>query len=64
MKTYVVVYDVDQGDDVASEEYYGYFSSPEEAVSMYKDMISGHEATHTNARVCLVVFNIPDGGDK
>lgn len=53
---YVIVYDrfIEPHSDETVEEYYGYFSSPDEARTIwdtYREGIDGHE----NVKLCLVV---------
>lgn len=56
---YVVIYDIgdhEQGEDVL-EEYYGYFSTVDDARRMYGDL-RGHN--YHNAMICRVVEKIED----
>jgi hypothetical protein len=57
---YVVIYDIgdhEEGDEV-SEEYYGYFSSRNEARNMYANLSRGQN--YHSAKICRVVEDIPD----
>ena len=55
--TYVVIFDYGE-DGFELEEYYGYFSSQEEAIRMYKQLV-GNDEGYSNARLCRVVRLIP-----
>lgn len=55
---YVVIYD--HGDpDSPTEEYYGYFCSPEEALERFEDLRHGDNAYY-NAKVCRIVRDVPE----
>lgn len=58
--TYVVIYDqeIEPGSDEFTEEYYGYFSTPQEAIDMYHTMIRGQPG-YTNAKLCKAICDIP-----
>lgn len=62
-KSYVVVYDrctdLMKGEYV--EEYYGYFSSPEEAFALFDEYQSGI-AMIRNVKLCLIVGSWDFGG--
>lgn len=53
---YVLVYDrfIEDGCDETVEEYYGYFSTPEEARAIWKDYSSGVGPCE-NVKLCLIV---------
>lgn len=54
-RTYVVIYDFrDPEWDDDSEEYYGYFSSKQEAVRMYRELSQG-DNRYRNPQLCRVV---------
>ena len=55
---YVIVYDrfIEPGYDETFEEYYGYFSSPAEARTMW-DTYRGGIIGHENVKLCRVVEN-------
>ena len=48
MSTHVVIYDIDD-----REEYYGYFSTPEEAREMFTQTFPG-----VAGRICVVIEDI------
>lgn len=53
--TYVVIYDVlDEGGETVTEEYYGYFSSPDEARLVWS-MFDDGSTKMGNVKLCLVV---------
>ncbi|MBN9310845.1 MAG: hypothetical protein J0I99_00510 [Devosia sp.] len=55
--TYVVIYDVDVGGE-AREEWYGYFSSPEEARRLFTDAFGDNEAVG-NAHLAIKLHALP-----
>lgn len=59
--SYVVIYDYrpDLTEPSHTEEfYYGYFSSPDEAVRMYAALVGDGQRFYANARLCKVVTAI------
>jgi len=51
-KTYVIIYDNE--DD--SEEYYGYFSSRQEALAIFTEFSHGTKVT--NVKLCLIIEDL------
>jgi hypothetical protein len=55
--TYIVIYDVDVGGE-AREEWYGYFSTPEEARRMFGEAF-GDDETVGNAHLAIKLHTLP-----
>lgn len=56
---YVIIYDgVDHDGVTPTEEYYGYFSSPEEAKALWAQFTHGLEPLE-NVKLCRVVEDLP-----
>ena len=56
-KTYVVVYDEGSDENCATENYYGYFSSIEDARRMFNSL-RGNSRRFFNIKICLVMENM------
>jgi hypothetical protein len=56
--SYIVIYDVKVGEGELREEWYGYFSSEKEAVSMFADAFDSDENVG-NARLGVALHPVP-----
>lgn len=55
---YAVIYDHTDDKGVETENYYGYFTTPDDAVRMYRELTRYHENDYSNAHLVEIVREI------